>query len=506
MIIAVALFLSFVFLYFYNLGINELWMPNEALTADGVREILKGASPFAPPYNGDPFLHKPPMTQWISTLGVLIFGLNEFGLRFLHGAFAVGTALITSLFAREFFSWKTSLLAGLIFLSSVQIYANARMSTPEIPFTFFITLSLYLWFLGYSRKKDIFILLAFFVCSLAMLTKWLPGLLIPSAVAGLYILLRNPKEAFRKVYAGGVLLTLAPFGIWFLYMVINVGESFLQIFYYENFKKVYDVQKDPFYLHFATIPVTFFPYSFLIYIASLWTIISRRRELLLFTIWFLLILIVFSLVEMKLPTYIMPAFPAMAIITAHFLKEGIWEKIIIYSNYLILFLGAIALFGIAFLTTVDLVSLILATALLPISLKAKEWLKPAFVGLALILYSVSISLPYLESFRHQKEIGEIVRLADPNGQRSYFIGGSHFFESQPYYSGKKVIFAGENYQRIRRGSFALVPEAKKESLEGCYPLWSGKLFLGSETRIFKFLMGIKKGEGMKEYTLCLLPS
>jgi len=247
MIVALVILVSYVFLYFYNLGLNELWMPNEPFTADGVKEIYRGAPLLAPPYNGEPFLHKPPMTQWISAVGVYLWGMNELGIRFFHGILALLTGFITALFAREFFDWRTSFLSGLIFIASAQIYSNARMSTPEIPFTFFIVLSLYLWFLGYSRKRDSLILLAFLVASGGMLTKWIPGLLIPCAVAGLYLLLRNPREILRKVYLAGFLLSLVPFGIWFLYMSINYGDEFLRMFYYENFKRVYGIQSDPFF-------------------------------------------------------------------------------------------------------------------------------------------------------------------------------------------------------------------------------------------------------------------
>ncbi len=506
MIVAITVLLSFAILYFYNLGFNETWMPNEALTADGVREIFRGAPLLAPPFNGEPFLHKPPMTQWISSLGVLLFGMNEFGIRFFHAVLSILTAIVTALFAKEFFDWRTSFLAGLVFLTSAQIFSNARMSTPEIPFTFFVTLSLYLWFLGYSRKRDILILLAFLISSLGMLTKWLPGLLIPMAVGGLYLVFRNPKEIFRRVYLAGILIALVPFGIWFLYMVINYGSEFLSTFYYENFKRVYGIQSDPVYLHLITIPATFFPYSFIVYIGTLWAFLGRRRELLLFTIWFLVILIVFSLVTMKLPTYMMPAFPAMAIITAHYLREGVWERINTYSVYLILFLGALALFGMAFLTTTEIIPLILSFALLPLSLKAENWIRPAFAGLALTLYTTAISLPYIESFRHQREIGEIVRFADQENKRNYFIAGSHFFESQPYYSKRRVDYVGSSVEKVKPGSIVLLPSSLKEKLPGCYILWSGRLYADSESQFFRFLMGIKKGKGMEDYYLCLVPS
>jgi len=220
----------------------------------------------------------------------------------------------------------------------------------------------------------------------------------------------------------------------------------------------------------------------------------------------LIILGVFSLVEMKLPTYMMPAFPAMAVITAYFLREEVWERVKTYSVYFILFLGSLALFGMAFLTTTEIIPLVLAFALIPLSLKTENWIRPAFAGLALVLYTTAISLPFIESFRHQKEIGQIVRFADPEAKRNYYIAGTHFFESQPYYADRRVTFIGGDLKGIDSGSIVLIPGDERNKLPGCYVLWSGRLYADSESQFFKFLMGIKKGEGVKEYYLCLLPS
>jgi len=127
------LFLCLALLYFINLGYNSVWMPNEALTADGVRYALKEGKIIIPYFNGEPFLHKPPMSQWISLLGVLIFGLNEFGIRFFYAILGISMGLLTYLLSKEFTDKNTSLLAGIIMISSFQFIANARFASPEVP-------------------------------------------------------------------------------------------------------------------------------------------------------------------------------------------------------------------------------------------------------------------------------------------------------------------------------------------------------------------------------------
>ncbi len=497
MIHHITLFVLFSFLYFYNLGLNEIWMPNEALTADGVRDMLEGGSLLSPQFNGEPFLHKPPLTHWLAYFGSLIFGLGEFGIRFFHAILGVLGGIVTALFAREIFDLRTSLLAGLIFLSSVQILANARTATPEIPFTFFILLTLYFWFLGYSRRKDLFIILGFLSSSFGMLTKWVPGFLIPASIWFIYLLFTDPREVLRKVYIYGSLLAFLPFSLWFLYMVSKHGDPFLEMFYYENIKRIYGIQSDPFYLHIVSIPATFFPYSFLVYMGTIWGL--KRRELLLFNIWFLEMLLVFSLIKMKLPTYMMPAFPAMSIITAHFLCSAPWKKVVVWSVRALLIIGGVSVIGMAALTVVELPYLLLSLLLIPVSFFMSRDLRPAMVGLSLALYSLAVSLPYLESFRHQKEIGSLVKQLDPEKSKALYLVGSHFFESLPFYAERKVIQVSD-LKSVNSGSFFLAP---RNSSSNCLPLWKGKLYTGSEGRFFKFLLDLKKGRRLKEYILCV---
>ncbi|MDQ7082466.1 MAG: phospholipid carrier-dependent glycosyltransferase [Aquificota bacterium] len=75
------LLLAIAFVYFNNLGLNQVWQPNEAFYAYGAREMLRTGDFITPVYNGEIRLNKPPMTYWITALSFMIFGVNELALR-----------------------------------------------------------------------------------------------------------------------------------------------------------------------------------------------------------------------------------------------------------------------------------------------------------------------------------------------------------------------------------------------------------------------------------------
>ncbi len=490
-------------IYFIKLGYNSIWMPNEALTADGVRYALQEGKILIPYFNGEPFLHKPPMSQWISLLGVFLFGFNEFGIRFFYAVLGLSMGILTYLLAREFTDKKTSLLAGIIMISSFQFIANARYATPEVPFSFFILLTIYLWYKGYKYKKKHLILLAFVSSSFAVLTKWPPGFIIPAGIIFLYLLWKDRKELLNPIYYLGTLLVLILSGWWFLYTYMNEKEKFLEMIYFENIKRLYGIQEDPFYFHLLNIPVSFLPYSFIVYAGTFWWFKKRVKSIDFFALWFLLMLVVFSIVKMKLPTYMMPAYPAMSIITAEFLTKSEWKRTKFLMSLFLFIILLVATGVLAYLSTFEILPFILPILLAFIFLyfNKSSYLLPALGGFVMSFYTMYTTLPYLEKFRHHKEIGYIIKGKDPMKELKVYQVGYRYFEGIPFYAERRTEIT-LNTENLTYPSIVLIPSSRLKELKDCTPLWKGKIFDGSEAQFFKFLVSTKTGNHLKEYTLC----
>ena len=493
-------FLAVLFLYFYNLGLNQVWQPNEAFYADASKNMLKTGNFLTPVFNGELRLNKPPMTYWLTALSFFIFGVNEFALRFFQVLAGLGTGLITYLFAKKLSGREAALYAFLALTLSFQFIANARYTSPEVLLSFFITLSLYLWFLSYERKSLPLFVLALLSSSFAVLTKGPAGFAIPAGIIFVYLLLTDRREVLRLKYYLGTLFVFLTSGWWFLYQYLVNREAFLEVFVKENIKRVYALQEDPFYFYALDINVSFLPYSFVFYMAFLWVLKNRRRELLFPIVWFSTVFLVFSLVKMKIPVYIMPAFPAMAVIVGTFLSEGGFRKFFVPSSLFLTLLITGAVWVGAFLFKFNLPLLLLITALsLGFVLARRFNLAPAVAGFGLLLYLAGVLLPEVEKHRPYRQIGEKVREIDPLGKlRTYEVGAFHY--SLPFYADRPVV-RNAKPEDVSPPALAIV----KEDLLECEALGKWKLYRGSESRFFKFLRDIKKNRNFHDFKLCIFP-
>ncbi|HIQ31220.1 MAG TPA: glycosyltransferase family 39 protein [Aquifex aeolicus] len=491
------LFVAVAFLYFYNLGINQVWQPNEAFYADASKNMLKSGDFLTPVYNGELRLNKPPLTYWLTALSFSLFGVSELTLRLFQALAGLGTGLITYMIAKKLSDNDTAQLSFLILTLSFQFIANARYTSPEVLLTFFITLSLYLWVLSYERKDSFLFFLALTSSALGVLTKGPVGFLIPAGVVFTYLLFRDRRELLKVKYYLGTLYVMVISGWWFAYQYLVNGGEFVEVFLKENVKRIYAMREDPIYSYVLDINWSFLPYSFLFFIALFWAIRRRRTELYFPLAWFSLVFVVFSLVKMKLPLYIMPAFPAMAIITARFLSAGEWKKLANISSIFLTLLMVFAIWLIAFTLVSDLVFLLVCSTVPLLFLFVKRFpFAPAVGGFSLLFYVSAVLLPEVEKYRPYRNIGDTVRELDKEGKlKTYELGIFH--HSLPFYADRVIIKGAP-----REGERALVL-AKKGALE-CEPVKVWSVYEGSESRFIKFLRDVKRGRNFYELELCIL--
>jgi len=79
--------------------------------------------------------------------------------------------------------------------------------------------------------------------------------------------------------------------------------------------------------------------------------------------------------------------------------------------------------------------------------------------------------------------------------------GERFFEGIPFYAERRTEVV-EDTGEIVYPSVSLLPYSEVKELKNCTQLWRGKLFDGSESQFFKFLISTKTGDNFKEYILC----
>ena len=332
------------FLFIYNVGNLTFVDEDEAAYAKVAQEMLERNDWIYPFCNYTPFIDKPPVIYWGIAISFKLFGINEFAIRFWHSIIGILAVLVTYLIAKELFNAKAGLFAGLILATSVQYFYQARMALCDIPLTFFITLSLYFFLLFFRRKAISFYYLSIIAIALATLTKGPIGAVIPVLIIGLYLFFTRGRLFLDKggfhIFSGLLLF----FGIvspWFILQIIRYKSYFVKTYFFLHADRAIHpvvssgIGRGPLYFYIFIIAGGFLPWSGIMVhsigamLRRNWYCIKRpsfcepeKKKEIFLLIWAGVIFILFSVFWMKTPRYIMPIYPALAIISSKFFAKS----------------------------------------------------------------------------------------------------------------------------------------------------------------------------------------
>jgi len=357
------LLLAVATLFYLPLGAHALWDSDEGRYAEIAREMLELKSWIVPHLNYVVYFEKPPLMYWLTALSMAIFGQNAFAARFWCAAFGLLTVWVTMKLAQEWRGERAALLAGSILATSVGFFALTQFLVLDMALTFWITLALFASarILRERSPEEIRRASGLFAVATAggILTKGPVALVLPLIAVGLagrYARMSLPLKKIPWIFAAGLCFVIA--APWFI--LVSLRHPFFVPFFFihEHFARYLTTvhhRTAPFYFFIPVFLVGLLPWSvFLPKVLSTW--FSHRREPLkrdstaaLLVIWILFVLFFFSLSQSKLAGYILPVFPAAAILIAaefdeacreesmpRWLGGGLAALIVLYSLFLIL--------------------------------------------------------------------------------------------------------------------------------------------------------------------------
>ena len=327
------LFLLALFLFTFKIGSTPILDGDTAFWARMAKNILESGDwltlMFVDPSN---IIDKPPLFPWMIALGFKLFGINEFALSIFHSMLAALTVLLTYLIARELFDEKTAFWSALILLTSAQFFYQGRSPLQDMPLTVFITASLWAFIKWEKNKSCWFFYLSGAFAALAVMSKGPVGLALPAVVILSYVLFsRKWKLVFNWHLIGGILAFLLLTAPWFVAEYRILGPRFMQAMWsghFGRFLSPVDLVGKPsventikpqfnFYAYFLQLFLLAVPWSGFIYPA--WLKYFRDKKMLFILCWSLGVILFFSLsLNYKISRYILPAFPALAILIAKF--------------------------------------------------------------------------------------------------------------------------------------------------------------------------------------------
>ncbi len=510
--------------FFCNLGLNNIWTPNESFYAEAIREMWESGNYIEVFYNYEPRFNKPIMIYWEILLSTAIFGLNEFAIRLPSALAGLGTIFLVYRIGQLLEGRQLGIIAAIIMTFAFQFAINARYAAPAISLTFFFTLTIYYFLKGYHRNQFKYILFAYIALGVTILTKGYPYLIIIGAIIVFYILLDQrfkwkpffKKLGFLRLYIG-LPISIIIGMTWIIYMYATYGQDFWDIFMMETFERAFTRENEglkPFFYLEANI-WGFLPYSLTFYFGLIFLMIHRfkgffeNKALVIGSAWFLVMLVIFTASKGKIPTYFIQGYPGMSLFSAYFVIQmanypKVWKSLFKLSFWIpgVLF----TLGGFMIIFTFPASYFLLLLAILPIVLliigynKNIEWLKVfslPFTGFAVtyILFSLVV-FPFVESgYRNHDKIGEAILKRVPD--QSIPLMAEHFTTwNLPYYAKRKAFdnLTPEEIKEKTKDSplLALVAEANVPNYENVEVLWTGPIYTGSESRTLELILDVMK--------------
>lgn len=310
------------------------------------------------------FTEKPPLYFWLAAISYSAFGLNEFGTRFpsvLSAVLAFGTIYF---FGKRLRSSSFGILWALLYSSSLLPLVLARTAYIDHLFNTFIFLgAVGLCLYDTDIRKQTpgawkWLVAAFASMALAVLAKGPLGLGIPVAS---FLVMRIFERRYKISIvdmAIGATVFFGSVSIYYLTDYLLHGDEFLQGFLEFQRKlltKSLESHTGPWFYHFIVALIGFFPWT-----PFLFAYISKdKREILkeegvrqvslLMIAWTAIVLIIFSVVQTKLPHYSSSIYFPLSFFTALvlerfgselMLKKGITLSFLLFGTLLsVLFLG-----------------------------------------------------------------------------------------------------------------------------------------------------------------------
>lgn len=314
------------YLFIFKIGQPSLWEADEAIYGRVAKEILKFGDWATLRFNHREWFDKPPLYMWLTASFYYFFGWSEFTIRIWSALFGVGQVIVVYFFGKTMFSKRAGFFSALMLATSLQFIIQSRLALVDVPLSFFISLSLFFFYLGYINPgKKWYYLFSACCMALATLTKGPIGVLFPVFIIGIYLVITKNLGQLKKMKLPWLvaifLLVASP---WYIIELMRHGRIFLDHFFLlrmvGRYRTAFEGHTGPVYYYFLILLLGFFPwssflpYSFVNLLRKIREWKEREREkVLLIAIWFIVIFVFFTMAKSKLPGYILPLYPACAL-------------------------------------------------------------------------------------------------------------------------------------------------------------------------------------------------
>ena len=301
--------------WFGTLGLRPLYKADESRYAEIPREMVASGDWITPRLNGFKYFEKPPLQYWATAAFFEVLGEQDWVARLWTAATGFAGLFLVFLSARKLFGPAAAFPAALVLAGSPLYVLLGQVNTLDMGLTFFLSAAVFGLALGH-------VLIFWTACALAVLSKGLIGIVLPFATVILYILIRRDWGLIRRMRPlSGIALFLAITAPWFI-AVSLANEEFAHFFFiqehFERFTTRLHGRYQPAWYFLPVLAVGLAPWL-VPFFSSFKGFLKRGAAgefdpRLLIGLWALVVFAFFSASSSKLPSYILPLFPALALL------------------------------------------------------------------------------------------------------------------------------------------------------------------------------------------------
>ncbi|HWA85384.1 MAG TPA: glycosyltransferase family 39 protein [Opitutus sp.] len=356
----------------FRLGSYPLANPDEGRNAEVPREMLASGDWVTPKLDGVDYFEKPPLVYWAVAGMEKVFGLNEWAVRAVPALFAIGGVLLTYAAARRLYGRGAGVVSAIVLATSLLYYGTGRFLVLDTAVSVLMAATLVCFILGVNEPVAVGATVAtaglpegaaraprlhrrrwFFYglyasAALATLTKGFIGFLVTGAVMFLWLLVFNQWKRLRPLYLPtGALLFLAIALPWHVLAAERNPTWAHRYIYFEHWERFFTTahgRVQPWHFFIWILLAGLIPWTAFLWPAlreavgcragspdpalqsgrgwrGAWARRGERATEWFFVTWAGFILLFFSASHSKLPAYILPVFPAIAVLIGAWLAK-----------------------------------------------------------------------------------------------------------------------------------------------------------------------------------------
>ena len=327
---------AFLAVWLGTLGYRHLIPTDEGRYAEIAREMFTTGDWVTIRYNALKYFEKPPLQMWGTALAYTLFGIGDWQARLFTALSGIAGLVFTMLAAARWWGRRTAVITGLVLVSAPMWNVGAHFNSLDMGVAGCMTMALAALLLAQhpdatrSQQRN-WMWVCWAAMALAVLSKGLIGVVLPGFVLVVYTLVARDWVLWKRLHlVTGLIVFFAVGAPWFVLISARNPEFAWFFFVHEHFQRFTST------VHNRNAPLWYFVplllAGFLPWLAQLpgavrlsfarsETAANGFRPTLMLGLWAILIFAFFSISDSKLPGYIFPIIPALAVLAALVLEN-----------------------------------------------------------------------------------------------------------------------------------------------------------------------------------------